>query len=80
MLGKKQAKNFYICAIALARESSFLFDHALANERTGRHMYKNGELSAAEPYFRAACSSYDEWGAKAKLAQLTEEVKALYRE
>jgi hypothetical protein len=40
----------------------FLMTDALANERTARHLMAIGEVSAAEPYFREACSSYEKWG------------------
>lgn len=73
VLGKtREATKNYICSIALARESGFLFDHALANERAGRHLCKIGESSVS--YFRAACTSYEEWGGSAKSERLLKEV------
>jgi hypothetical protein len=51
---------------------------ALANERAARHLMAIGEVSAAEPYFRNACSSYETWGGKAKLVRLQAEVDSIY--
>jgi hypothetical protein len=56
---------------------------ALANERTARHLMAIGEVSAAEPYFREACSSYEKWGGEvdssrtsARLARATKNGEA----
>jgi hypothetical protein len=38
----------------------------MGNERAGCHLLTIGEVSAAEPHFRKACSSYEKWGGKAK--------------
>jgi len=76
----KNAKAYekYTCSIALAKDSGFLFMHAFANEHAGRHLYQLGDLHAAAPYFRKACSSYEEWGGKAKYKQLLAEVERMY--
>jgi hypothetical protein len=68
----------YTCAIALAKDSDFLFMHALASERTARHFVAQGNLVEAEPYFRRACQSYGAWGGKAKVERLEAEVGSLY--
>jgi predicted ATPase len=64
----------YVCAIALAGESNFLMIHALANERVARHLVGIGSVEQAEVFFRKACTSYAEWGGKAKAVRLQAEV------
>jgi hypothetical protein len=78
----KEAKAFekFTCAIALAKENGFLFDHALANERTARFFVARGKLSDAAHYFRQACLLYGEWGGKAKVERLRSELDSLYHE
>jgi hypothetical protein len=78
----KGAKAFekYTGAIALAKENCFLFNQALANERTARFFVARGKLSDAAHYFRQACLLYDEWGGKAKVERLRAEVDSLYDE
>jgi hypothetical protein len=79
---RNEAKAFekFTCAIALAKENGFLFNHALANERTARFFVARHKLSDAAHYFRQACLLYDEWGAKAKVERLRAEVDFLYDE
>jgi predicted ATPase len=74
-----KAYEKYTCAIALAADSKFLMMHALANERAARHLMAIGSVAQAEPFFRKACLSYDEWGGKAKLERLQAEVESIYR-
>ena len=76
----KEAMAFekYTGAITLAKENGFLFNHALANERTARFFVARGKLSDAAHYFRQACLLYDEWGGKAKVERLRTEVDSLY--
>jgi hypothetical protein len=79
VLGKTgNATKRYICAIGVARESGIRLDHALSNERAGRHYVRLGESDAAESYFRAAYASYVCWGAKAKASQLLSEINAMH--
>jgi predicted ATPase len=74
-----KAYEKYTCAIAMTAHSGFLMMDALANERAARHLLAIDEVSDAEPYFRRACSSYDELGGKAKLVRLQAEVDSIYR-
>jgi hypothetical protein len=69
----------YTCAIELAKGQGFLYLHALANERVGYHFLALGQKTEAEPFFRTACSVYDEWGGKAKVHQLQAELDEIYR-
>jgi hypothetical protein len=73
-----KAYEKYTCAIAMTAHSGFLMMDALANERAARHLLAIDEVLDAEPYFRRACSSYDEWGGKAKLVRLQAEVDSIY--
>jgi hypothetical protein len=74
-----KAYEKYTCAIAMTAHSGFRMMDALANERAARHLLSRGEVLNAEQYFRRACSSYDEWGGKAKLERLQGEVDLIYR-
>jgi predicted ATPase len=74
-----KAYEKYTCAIAMTAHSGFLMMDALANERAARHLLAIDEVLDAEPYFRRACSSYGEWGGKAKLVRLQAEVDSIYR-
>jgi histidine kinase len=69
----------FTCAIELAEGRGFLYLHALANERVGHHFLALGQKTEAKPFFRAACSVYDEWGAKAKVRQLEAELDGIYQ-
>jgi predicted ATPase len=73
-----KAYEKYVCAIAMTAHSGFRMMDALANERAARHLLAVGEVLDAEPYFRRACSSYDDWGGKAKLVRLQAEVDSIY--
>lgn len=73
-----KAYEKYVSAIAMTAHSGFLMMDALANERAARHLLGIGDVLDAEPYFRRACSSYEEWGGKAKLVRLQAEVESIY--
>ena len=71
-----QAYEKYVCAIALSHNTPC--DHALANERTARHLMALNEAERALPFFQASIDSYAVWGAKRKSERLVEEVNELF--
>lgn len=67
-----EAYEAYICAIACSRHNPC--EHALASERLARHLVGLGDVERATPFFHSSISSYLDWGAKGKAAQLQDEV------
>ena len=62
--------SHYDQAIALARESEFIHEEALANELAARYLLNQGQNDAASSYLRSAMEKYEAWGAKRKVAHL----------
>ncbi len=62
--------HHYDQAIALARESEFIHEEALANELAARYLLSQGQNAAASSYLRSAMKKYEAWGAKRKVAHL----------
>ena len=62
--------HHYDQAIALARESEFIHEEALANELAARYLLNQGQNDAAKSYLRSAMEQYEAWGAKRKVAHL----------
>ena len=62
--------HHYDQAIALARESEFIHEEALANELAARYLLNQGQNDAARAYLRSAMEQYEAWGAKLKVAHL----------
>ena len=62
--------HHYDQAIALARESEFIHEEALANELAARYLLNQGQNDAARAYLRSALEKYEAWGAKRKVAHL----------
>ena len=62
--------SHYDQAIALARESEFIHEEALANELAARYLLNQGQIDAARSYLRSAMEKYEAWGAKRKVAHL----------
>ena len=62
--------HHYDQAIALARESEFIHEEALANELAARYLHNQGQNDAAQTYLRSAMEQYEAWGAKRKVAHL----------
>ena len=60
----------YDQAIALAGESEYIHEEALANELAARYLLNQGQNDAARSYLRAAMEQYEAWGAKRKVAHL----------
>jgi len=73
-----KAYEKYLCAIAMAKHAGFPYEHALANECAGRHLCELGQMQAARSLFEQACQVYDEWGAKAKVLYLQQEMVSLF--
>ena len=62
--------SHYDQAIALARESEFIHEEALANEVAARYLLSQGKNNPAQTYLQAALEKYEAWGAKRKVAHL----------
>ena len=62
--------HHYDQAIALARESEFIHEEALANELAARYLLNQGQNDDARAYLRSAMEQYEAWGAKRKVAHL----------
>ena len=63
--------HHYDQAIALARESEFIHEEALANELAARYLLSQGKNDDdARAYLRSAMEQYEVWGAKRKVAHL----------
>ena len=62
--------SHYDQAIALARESEFIHEEALANELAARYLLSQGQNDDARSYLRSAMKKYEAWGAKRKIAHL----------
>ena len=62
--------SHYDQAIALARESEFIHEEALANELAARYLLNQGQNDAARAYLRSALEQYEAWGAKRKVVHL----------
>ena len=62
--------HHYDQAIALARESEFIHEEALANELAARYLLNQGQNVAAGSYLRSSMEKYEAWGAKRKVAHL----------
>ena len=62
--------HHYDQAIALARESEFIHEEALADELAARYLLRQGKNNAARAYLRSAMEKYEAWGAKRKVAHL----------
>ena len=62
--------SHYDQAIALARESEFIHEEALANELAARYLLNQGQNDDARAYLRSAMEKYEAWGAKRKIAHL----------
>ena len=62
--------HHYDQAIALARESEFIHEEALANELAARYLLNQGQNDPARAYLRSTMEKYEAWGAKRKVAHL----------
>jgi histidine kinase len=75
----EQALEYYICAIALAKDTRSLFVQALANERAGRYCFmKLNQPHKAVSFFVQSLLVYEEWAAHRKVNHLRAELKGLF--
>ena len=75
---KKLASEKYKEASDMASKSGFRMVEAMSHEHAGRHKFRLNDTSAATDSFKKALTCYDEWGARAKVEHLQEELKLLY--
>jgi histidine kinase len=74
-----EAMQYYISAIALAKENRSLFVQGVANERAGRYCFTVlQQPQEAVAHFRQALLVYEEWTAHRKVGQLQEALKEMY--
>jgi predicted ATPase len=66
-----QAFRDYVSAIWATGGSQSISVRALANECCARHLDRLGKTNVAAKYFRDSIAAYDEWGAVAKVKQLS---------
>ncbi|AUT01062.1 histidine kinase [Nostoc sp. CENA543] len=67
---RKEAMEFYDCAIALAKANGYIQEESLANELAAKFYLDWGKKRMAEEYMIQAYYGYACWGAKAKVADL----------
>ena len=60
----------YQKSIALAQQSGFLHEEAIANERLAEYLLSNNQPDIAKVYLTRAFHLYQQWGAEIKLGQL----------
>jgi PAS domain S-box-containing protein len=70
----------YDQAIALARESEFIHEEALADELAARYLLSQGKNTPARTHLQAALEKYETWGAKRKVAHLRDRYPGLISE
>ena len=76
-----QAMQYYINAIALAKDNRSLFVQGVANERAGRYCLSTlHQPQEAVAYFVQALLVYEEWTAYRKVDQLRKALKAMYND
>lgn len=68
-----QARDFYDLSINKANENGYLQEEALANELAGKYHSVRGNNLQASFYLRNSYQNYRDWGAGAKLAQLSKQ-------
>lgn len=74
-----QAMQFYISAIAMAKDNRSLFVQGVANERAGRYCFTTlNQPQEAVAFFMQALLVYEEWTAHRKVDQLREALKEMY--
>lgn len=71
--GKKEAFQYYVAAMRVSAECSMM--HSVACERTARHFARLRQNEAALEYLVKAKDSFEQWGAKAKVRLLQEELR-----
>lgn len=64
------AMEYFELAITHAQEGSYLQDIALANELAAQLHRIDNNIAVSQTYLAAACCSYQQWGAQAKVTAL----------
>lgn len=80
MAMKKNAFKAKLCfedAARLAARFGFMHDQALINERHGDYMMETMDFSEATYRWKNAVQLYEEWGAKAKVAQVHQKISEM---
>jgi hypothetical protein len=73
----RDAFALYTIAISTAQKGKKFLQTALANERTGRFLLRQGDCRQAERYFREAVAWYKDGGVIAKVRHLEKEMSEL---
>ena len=71
------ATRSYLAAIKHAARSGLINQHAIVNERFADYMVDVGNTEEAEYRYNNAVKLYDEWGAQAKVEQVTTKINML---
>ena len=70
---RQKAISSYRSSILHSRETNFMLEEALANERLANLYLDSGEDDTALSFLMAARDAYRKWGADAKVAHFEEE-------
>lgn len=68
-----KARDFYDLSINKANEYGYVQEEALANELAGKYHKSRGNTTLASFYLKSAYQAYRNWGAEAKLTQLSKQ-------
>jgi histidine kinase len=68
-----QARDYYDLSINKAQKNGYIQEEALANELAGRYYHGKGNQIQASFYLRNAYQAYRDWGAGAKLIDLSQQ-------
>ncbi len=74
----KEAGPLYDAAAQAAFESRFLHHAALAQELAGLHYLRSGDRERARRCLEQACGTYQQWGAVAKVKDVSQLLAAVY--
>jgi hypothetical protein len=70
------ALTFYIIAVSTSQKAGLKMQTALANERTARFLWDQGDRERSLQFYREALAWYREWGATVKAEHLEREMHA----
>ena len=68
----------YTSAIALSKNSGFIPETALSNERAAKFLYSIGDTEHSKQFFREALHFYEQWGSKPKISFLQNDIIHLF--
>ncbi len=72
-----QAVTLYDAAIASAKNSKFIHEQGLANEKAGFYYKKIRDFQNALGYFQQALACYEKWGSRVKVEAIQREIDGL---